>query len=679
MPHDIPQVTPELLVDCLSPSRPAVSPDGRWVAYVVGPIVVKGPPYSTLWVAAADGEGGPRPLTDGTHRVAAPRWTPDSAALDLLADGRLTRLTLDGRERPLTAWDGAISDHLPLVGGELTALIAQGGAGDASGDVGDAGDAEGAGGAGGAFGGAGDAEGAGDLADSGDAGSDVVLVGTEPGDGLWLLTPGDPAPRRVKALGDRHVVAIGQRPDGRALAVISWDVPDDEPGALTARLHVVDLAADTAQDLGRAALDAGSPVWWREGDAWHVSYLGLTPHAMSGGAAVLDVTVPAAGDADGADAATPLWGNVVGGAHRDLTAGFDSCPTELTQTADGGPLALFAAGLDTTVQRLDPATGRFAFLTLLGGAARALTADDSGQVLAMLRSTAYVPNDVHSCRVGGPFHRLSDTRPRFRDIAWGTQERLAWTAADGLALDGILVLPPGRGRGDGPLPLLTMVHGGPYDRYADDFQYANYLGAQWFAAAGYAVLLPNPRGSMGRGHAFAALVAAAVGGDELTDILAAVDHLVADGTADPDRLAIGGWSHGGFMAAWAITRTDRFKAAIMGAGISDWGMQVAFGDYGTIEAGLSGSTGWEGAGPHPHDAVSPISHVSDVRTPVLILHGADDTNVPLAQATYFHRALTHHGVPHEFAVYPGEGHGFRSRAHQIDVLRRTRGFLARYV
>jgi dipeptidyl aminopeptidase/acylaminoacyl peptidase len=202
---------------------------------------------------------------------------------------------------------------------------------------------------------------------------------------------------------------------------------------------------------------------------------------------------------------------------------------------------------------------------------------------------------------------------------------------------------------------------------------------QWLAAVGFAVFLPNPRGGMGHGHAFAAMVAGAAGQDEWTDILAGLDTLVADGVADPARLGIGGWSHGGFMAAWAVTQTDRFRAAVMGAGITDWAMQVAASETGRTDAGLAGSSGWEGPGPHRHDQLSPVSYAAKAAAPVLILHGEDDSNVPVGNALYFHRALTHFGIEHELVLYPGENHSFTERAHQIDVLERTRSWFIRWL
>jgi len=154
-----------------------------------------------------------------------------------------------------------------------------------------------------------------------------------------------------------------------------------------------------------------------------------------------------------------------------------------------------------------------------------------------------------------------------------------------------------------------MVHGGPYSRWADELLLSWGSWGQWLAAAGFAVFCPNPRGGQGHGHAFAAMVDHAVGQGEWTDILAGLDALEAGGVADPARLGIAGWSHGGFMAAWAVTQTS-------------------LGELGRIDAGLSGTCGWEGPGPHRHDQLSPISYAAKVTAPVLILHGEGDAPRP---------------------------------------------------
>jgi dipeptidyl aminopeptidase/acylaminoacyl peptidase len=425
-------------------------------------------------------------------------------------------------------------------------------------------------------------------------------------------------------------------------------------------LHVVDLETGTARDLGRIGTEARSPVWWQADGWWHLAYLAKAE--PFGGDAVYNVALSAA------DAV-----------HRDLTVGMDVCPTELAQVADRPPMALFADGLDTAIYRLDPDLLRFVRVSAMDGLADSLTVPRSGALIAALASTSYEPVNVQAGPPGGPLIRLSDTQPALRAITWGRQERLSYRASDGLGLDGLLVLPPGRPRADGPFPLITWVHGGPDARYADEFMLAYHTPAQWLAAAGYAVFLPNPRGGVGHGRDFAATVARSVGGSEWSDITTGIDLLMAEGVADPDRLGIGGPSHGGFVAAWAIGQTDRFKAAMMLAGVTDWGMLVATGEGGALEAELSGSCGWEGTGPHPHDQVSPISFASKIRTPVLIVNGEDDTNVPVSQAIYFHRALSWYGAEHELVIYPREGHGLAERNHQLDLLRRTRAWFDRWL
>lgn len=635
MGYSAASLTAELIVDGAVPRSPVMSADGRWVAYAVAAFGTKEPPVSALWVAAADASSPPRRVTAVAAPDCIPRWAPDSASLFFGSGRQLHRIWLEGGEaEALTAWRSGISDYWPLAGGEVVAVVAV------------------------------------DEPTEEDerrkAGRDDAMVWAErmPHGRLRLLDLSTGALSVVDGLADRHVVEVVQRPDGGPLAVISWATPQIDPGASTAELHVVDPQTAAVHDLGRIEIEARSAAWWRIDGGWHLAYLAVTPPGSAGGLAVFDLTVPADGAAE---------------EHRNLTAGMTSCPVQLVQVCDGPPLALFADGLDTAICRLDPDLQRFRRLSARDGGVDALSVSGSGAALAVLASTSYEPQDVYAGPPGGQLVRLSDTRPELRRIGCGTQERLSYKASDGLDLYGLLILPVGKSREDGPFPLITIVHGGPYDRHADQFYGGLYPPGQWLATAGYAVFLPNPRGGMGHGHEFAAAVAGRVGLEEWTDIVSGIDLLITHEVADPDRLGIGGDSHGGFMVAWAIGQTGRFKAAVMNAGISDWSMQVAAGDFGVFEADLAGSCGWEGPGPHRHDQLSPISYASKIGTPVLILHGQDDTNVPLGQATYFHRALSRFGVEHELVVYPREEHGVRERNHQLDVLRRTRAWFDRWL
>jgi dipeptidyl aminopeptidase/acylaminoacyl peptidase len=621
-------LTAELLVDGREPRTPALAPDGRLLSYVLAPLSRTGDHLDTeLWLADTEGAGAPRRVTAGASTVSRPRWSADSGTLFFLSDradrgtGQVHSLTpADGTVTGLTSWRAGIIDHLPLADPRLLALLAE----DES------------------------------TADAGD----VIVVGkSEPRARLRLLDLSTGLVTTPAVFGDRHVVEVRERPGGGPLAVLTRAGADQDYGPRTGRLHLFDPATQTAEDLGPVGADARSLAWWPEEDGWHLGYIALTPPVLQAGTAVFDLA---------------LGSRVL----LNRTSGLPMCPTELHQT-DAAALLVFADGLNTTLARLDPTGPRT--LAQHPGRLDDLTTTPTGATIAALTGTRYQSQNVYAGPPAGPLRRITDTRPELAGIALGTQQPLAYRAADGLDLDGLLVLPAGKLASDGPFPLVTIAHGGPYDRYADRCQLFWIPSAQWLATAGYAVFLPNPRGGQGHGHEFAARVAGRVGQEEWTDILTGIDLLIAEGIADPDRLGIAGWSHGGFMAAWAVGQTERFRAALVGAGVTDWGMLAATGENGQFEAALGGSTGWSGIGPHPHDAVSPISFAGRIRTPVLILHGAEDTNVPLGQGVYLHRALRHFGVEHEFVIYPREGHSIRERAHQLDLLRRTRAWFDRWL
>lgn len=634
------ELTAELVVDGWVPSSPVLSPDGRWVVYVLAAVgEADEHPSSQLWVTAIDGGGAPWRLDIPPAHLTSPRWAPDSESIFFLSDRSVrgtAQLYRTGRTgasaQALTGWRSGIHAHRPLTDPTLVAIIAPD-------------------------------EPAEQQRQQELDRNDAQVRGQVHPARLRLLDLRTQQIHTPARFGDRHVVDVVPRPDGGPLAVLTWSTPDLDPGFLEPALHLLDPDSGQVRDIGSLPAGAHSLAWWRGAD-WHLTYLALTPPSLQAGTAVFDLVV-----SDGRPVRE----------HRNLTAGMATCPAELVQVDEGTPLVLVADGLDTAIHRLMPDDLRLREISRTRGLLKQLSTNPDGDLVTAVMSGPDTPANVHAGPARGPLTQITDTRPELRDIRWAVQQRLSYRAADGLALDGLLILPVGRSRQDGPFPLVTLVHGGPYGRYADEFMLHWAPSGQWLAHAGYAVFLPNPRGGQGHGHDFAASVVAAVGQDEWTDILTGIDLLVSEGVADPGRLGIAGWSHGGFMAAWAVGHTDRFAAAIMGAGISDWGMLAATGEWGAFEAALGGSTGWEGTGPHPHDRLSPISYASAIHTPVLIVHGADDTNVPLSQAEYFHRALRNFGVEHEYVVYPRENHSLRERNHQIDLLRRTRAWFDRWL
>lgn len=630
------ELTAEMIADGLIPAEPQMSPDGRYVAYSVSPLGrAEQHRQGALWLVATAGGSAPRRLTSGAVLDRLPKWSPDGEWIFFLSDRaergkvQLQRLPLGGGEaEALTSWQGTIEEYAPLPGGQQIALLAI----DPPTDEEKRRERE---------------------------RDDADVYGERwPRARLRLLDLATREITTIAGLDEEHVSLVSPSRTGDQLAIVTWPTPELDDHASHGTLWLVAPATGSPRRVGAAP--AGTrQLAWTAGGKGLCALASANPGGVSGTALfTIDLT---------------------DGATRRLTDDLPGCPNALVGTEAGLPLVTVAVGLDTTLNRLDPPSGQLSELLRERGDLAMLTASADGTVVAALHSTPRDGLNIWAGPPGGPLARLTDLRPELRAVPLGEQERLAWEAGDGLALDGLLILPPGKTRADGPFPLLTIVHGGPYGRFADGLQLNWQPSGQWLATIGYAVLLPNPRGGMGHGQQFAACVAGRVGLEDWGDIVAGIDRLVADGVADPDRLGIGGWSQGGFMTAWAVGQTDRFKAGVMGAGVSDWGMMVAESDMTTFEAALGGTTGWESVGPHQHDAISPISFAHRVKTPVLILHGANDARVPPSQGRFFALALRRHGVPNEQVIYPREPHGLQERNHQLDALRRTRAWFQRWV
>ncbi|MBD0739255.1 alpha/beta hydrolase family protein [Streptomyces sp. CBMA29] len=254
----------------------------------------------------------------------------------------------------------------------------------------------------------------------------------------------------------------------------------------------------------------------------------------------------------------------------------------------------------------------------------------------------------------------------------GSARPVEWDAPDGTRIEGIVCTPPG----DGPFPLVVNIHGGPVWGFRDSWS----MKAAWvplLVSRGYAVLNPNPRGSSGRGQAFAGLVVGDMGGADTYDYLSGIDALVERGIADASRVGLIGGSYGGFMSSWLVTQDTRFAAAVPISPVTDWYSQSF----------TSNIAGWGNrfldADPEQHGTRahtrSPVLHASKARTPCLNVAGALDNCTPPGQAQEFHQALRAHGVPSTLVIYPQEGHGVRTYPAQIDFLTRVTDWFERHM
>jgi dipeptidyl aminopeptidase/acylaminoacyl peptidase len=374
---------------------------------------------------------------------------------------------------------------------------------------------------------------------------------------------------------------------------------------------------------------------------------------------------------------------------RNLTPQIPSSPSWMEELPDGKRLLVVSwSGVSNQLSLLDTASGASRVLTddfYIGDRAwpkisatpdlRTFVAihsqDDHGNDL-WIGTLSTPADDDHEAVIG--WRRLTRLNPiALETFELARSTRIRFPGAEALEIDGLFTPPRQAQHGTLP-PMVLSVHGGPSSAHRD--VWLDPL-TQLLSSAGYAVLRVNPRGSLGRGRAFADAVLGDMGGKDFEDLMKGIDYVIQLGLVDGDRLAITGWSYGGFMTAWAITRTQRFKAAIMGAGICDFHSFHAQTNIANWDLDFIGAD-WL-ANPGVYRERSALTHALRVTTPTLILHGEQDVSVPVNQAYAFYRALHERGVPTELAIYPREGHGLREREHNIDLFQRTLRWLERFV
>ena len=272
--------------------------------------------------------------------------------------------------------------------------------------------------------------------------------------------------------------------------------------------------------------------------------------------------------------------------------------------------------------------------------------------------------------------RLTSTNPQLAEVAQGETEVVTWKSSDGVDVEGVLLKPVGFQSGK-RYPMLVVAHGGPSGAYVNGFRLGGLEGGQVWAGKGWAVFYPNPRGSSNYGQKTLAANVNDWGGGDFKDIMTGVDALVARGIADPDKLAHIGWSYGGYMTAWTITQTSRYKAAMVGAGLTNMWSMYGTNDIPSVLIAYFGGIPNKQTLPLYLDR-SAMTHIDKVTTPTLILHGANDERVPTGQAYELYRGLKDRGKATELVFYPREGHGFTEYYHQKDRMQRIYDWVTKY-
>ncbi len=485
------------------------------------------------------------------------------------------------------------------------------------------------------------------------------------------------APAQVSP-ANLHVYEFDWSPDSKRLAYVAADPPGENnwwvaklytqaiggspkailaPAEVTGPLHKLQIAVPRWSPDGRQIAFIGglmSDQGSTGGDVWIVSAEGGAPRNLTPGTR----TSPSWIEWDGAG---HLFVSELSGGNSDL-ARFRVKEDQLTEEArifsipgsvgDGR----FEGSLSTTADRSLWVFGASSF-------------DRPPEIYA-----AHVGNGMPA---GGGFAGVTQLS-RLNDgvaAAWGSAVSLDWKN-EGYDAQGWLLLPQGYDPAK-KYPLIVEVHGGPAAAVVPRWGSGGGISAVALSALGYFVLEPNPRGSYGQGEAFTQANRKDFGYGDLRDILKGVDTVEAKYPIDPARVGLTGWSYGGFMTMFAVTQTDRFKAAVAGAGISDW--ESYYGEN-SIDQWM---TPYFGASVYDDPAIyakaSAVTYIKKVRTPTLVVVGDRDGECPAPQSFEFWHALRNQGVPTRLVVYPNEGHGFVNPIHRRDVMERTVEWFAHYL
>ena len=635
-------IEPEHVYELVKVGEPSLSPDGAWLAYSRAVIDRKSMKERSHLVLASIPDGEHRPLTQGSSDT-APRFSPDGTQVAFVRPDERGRkqlwvIPLDfGEARRVTGVEGGVGDIAWSPDGGRIAFVSdvkpeEGAASEAGPEVKvvrriryriDAGGWR------------------------GDAFRHVFVVDVESG-----------AVRQVTS-GEGEDAAPVWSPDGTRIAYVS-DAIEGRDTSWLAGVFVVPA-------------DGGEPERW----APEVSCFSQNP--LSGAVAWSPdgerLAVVGTDDRVLGDPRQSFLFVANRDGARKLTDG-DYSPVlpapELRWTADDRIVFLADHRGESFVCEVDAAGGPLR--TLAGGGAQSvsLTLDAAGEYAVMRSTPPESPGDLHLVDLReGTERRLTCSNDEYlAGHPPGTMRKFA-IRRGGMEIESRLIVPPDFDESR-RYPLVVDVHGGPHGRFQDSFDSTHHV----LATSGYLVLAVNPRGSTTYGLDFARAVIEDWGGEDYLDIMAALDEVCARGFVDDSRLGMHGYSYGGFMSAWAVGHTDRFRAVVVGAPVAN-----LVSMYGTSDIGVSfGEPQWGGTLADSFDTFverSPLTYAANVDTPVLLLHGEDDNRCPIGQSEEMFVSLKRLGKEVELVRFPGSSHSFLRSGHpkmRVEYLRRMKAW-----
>ncbi len=615
----------------------AISPDGTRVAWVESLRAEDGAPNgnAAIYVAALSNPPAAKRISaeaGAQHREHDIAWSPDSQELAFLSDaessGQLQLYVANpssGSVRQLTHLTGDVSDPSWSPDGKTLALLGIENAPRAAGP----------------------------------------LVAMDPAVGVIeekiyerRLTTVSAAGGQARAISpaDMYVYEYDWSPDGKSFAATAAHGSGDNNWWI-AQLYTLPATGGEMKSILQPPLQINLPRWSPDGRS--IAYIsGLMSDFGAIGGDIF--TVPAAG-----------------GEARNLTPGMKASASWIAWLASGKILAVEIADGQSAIAMVDPAGGASSTLWTAEetvharGWSPAVSVARDGATSAVIRSSFARPFEVWAGPVGA-WKQVTRANQTVRPM-WGEAKSVHWSS-ENLRVQGWLLFP----RNFDPMrkyPLVVVVHGGPAS--ACQPTWPGWPFEAPLASHGYFVLCPNPRGSYGEGEAFTQANVKDFGYGDFRDIVAGVNEVVKQFPVDAQRVGLTGWSYGGYMTMWGVTQTHRFRAAMAGAGVSDWLSYYGENDIDQWMIPYFGASVYDD--PKVYARSAPITFIKQAKTPTLVVVGERDGECPAPQSFEFWHGLKSFGVPTQLVVYPGEGHSFSQAEHQRDVVRRMLSWFAKYM
>lgn len=628
-------------------SDPQISPDGKQVAVVVSRANLKDNRFDTEIVLVDVAGGAQRAVTVDRRGVAQPRWSPDGTRISFLAmhDGKRqiwVAPLAGGDARKITEAAAGVQQYAWNPGGTRIAFVAADDPPKKS-----------------------DEEKHNKSFEVGD--DDFLITSAALPSHLWLVDADGGNTRRLTSGTWSLPVArppgalpspINWSPDGKSIAFARMDTPHSG-NTDTTRVALLDVESGAIRRLTEATVAESQPIISPDGKT--VAY-----------------TYPRGGVRQSENR---IW--IVpagGGATTELTKDLDRNQHRAFWMPDGKSLLVGAHTETTTGLWLQPLTG---------GAPRRLELGDIEPVsgfsidanvhrsgaIAFTGTTPRRPRELYYLdNASAKPRRLTNFNEAFESIELGRAERITFTN-EGFDLDGVVVTPP-RYDASKKYPLVLYIHGGPRASSTNAFSFL----PQILAAQGWIVFQPNYRGSDNLGDRVTRAILMDAGAGPGRDVMAGMEVVKKRFSVDANRIAVGGWSYGGYMTSWMIGNyPDVFKAAVSGAAVNNMLDQYTLGDYNVQRATAWGFPYGDEASMKRYVEMSPITYAPKVRTPTLILSNTGDARVPVTQSFQMYRALKDNGVPVKFVLYPLSGHNADDPVHQSDVDRRYVDWFGRYL